>query len=70
MSPGYAAPYRPDLDCYWNITVSPGNVIKLEFVDLEVILILVFCLQYGTELRKVSTRSSKFCQTVTFMFFF
>ena len=40
-SPGHPKAYAANLNCYWNITVSPGSVIKLTLVALQVQTVLL-----------------------------
>ena len=35
-SPGYPESYPSNLNCQWNITVSPGHMINMEFNDFHI----------------------------------
>ena len=36
QSPTYPRPYTPDMDCYWLLHVSEGNLIEINFQDFAV----------------------------------
>ena len=36
QAPDYPRSYGPNMDCYWLIQVSEGNLVEISFQDLQV----------------------------------